>query len=68
MPKGPLSRVPWPGNFWMPFTFKPALQALQHPNKHVPPQLTNIPAHSSFSYLTSHSLATEFLRSSTQPH
>jgi len=24
MPKGQLSRVPWPGNSWMPFTFLPA--------------------------------------------
>jgi len=29
MPKGQLSRVPWPGNLWMPFTFRPALQVLQ---------------------------------------
>jgi len=28
MPKGQLSRVPWPGNTWMPFTFQPALRAL----------------------------------------
>ena len=34
MPKGQLSRVPWPGNSWMPFTFQPALQALQQPHKH----------------------------------
>jgi len=24
-----LYRVPWPGNSWMPFTFQPALLALQ---------------------------------------
>jgi len=34
MPKGPLSRVPWPGNPWMPFTFQPALQAFQQSHKH----------------------------------
>jgi len=34
MPKGQLSRVPWPGNSWMPFTFQPALQAPQQPHKH----------------------------------
>jgi len=34
MPKGQLSRVPWPGNTWMPFTFQPALRALQQPHKH----------------------------------
>jgi len=26
--------VPWPGNSSMPFTFQPALQALQQPHKH----------------------------------
>ena len=26
--------VPWPGNFWMLFTFQPALQVLQQPHKH----------------------------------
>jgi len=31
MPKGHLS---WPGNSWIPFTFQPALQALQQPHKH----------------------------------
>ena len=35
MPKGQLSRVPWPGNSWMPFTFQPALRALQQPHKHL---------------------------------
>ena len=34
MPKGQLSRVPSPGNSWMPFTFQPALQMLQQPHKH----------------------------------
>jgi len=34
MPKGQLSRVPWSGNSWMPFTFQPALRALQRPHKH----------------------------------
>jgi len=34
MPKGQLSRVPWPGNTWMPFTFQPALRVLQQPHKH----------------------------------
>jgi len=34
MPKGQLSRVPWPGNPWIPFTFQPALWALQQPHKH----------------------------------
>jgi len=34
MPKGQLSRLPWPENSWMPFTFQPALQALQQPHKH----------------------------------
>ena len=29
-----ISRVPWPGNLWMPFTFQPALRALQEPHKH----------------------------------
>ena len=33
MPKGQLSRVPWPGNSWMPFIFQPALRALQQPHK-----------------------------------
>ena len=32
MPKGQLSRVPWPGNSWMPFTFQPALWAPQQPH------------------------------------
>jgi len=35
MPKGQLSRVPWPGNSWMPFTFQPALRVLQQPHKHL---------------------------------
>jgi len=34
MPKGQLSTVSWPGNSWMPFTFQPALWALQQPHKH----------------------------------
>ena len=34
MPKGQLSRVPWPGNSWRPFTFQPALWALQQPHEH----------------------------------
>jgi len=34
MPKGQLSRVPWSGNSWMPFTFQPALRAPQQPHKH----------------------------------
>jgi len=34
MPKGQLSRVPWPGNSWMPFTFQPTLWALQQPHNH----------------------------------
>jgi len=34
MLKGQLSRVPWPGNSWMPFTFQPALVVLQLPHKH----------------------------------
>jgi len=34
MPKGQLSRVPWPGNSWMPFTFQPALRAIHQPHKH----------------------------------
>jgi len=34
MPKDQLSRVPWPGNSWMPFTFQPTLRALQQPHKH----------------------------------
>jgi len=34
MPKGQFSRVPWPGNSWMPFAFQPALRALQQPLKH----------------------------------
>jgi len=34
MLKGQLSRVPWPGNLWMPFTFRPAHQALQQSHKH----------------------------------
>jgi len=33
MLKGQLSRVSWPGNSWMPFTFQPGLQALQQPHK-----------------------------------
>jgi len=33
MQKGQLSRVSWPGNSWMPFTFQPALQVLQQPHK-----------------------------------
>jgi len=34
MPKCQLSRVPWSGNLWMPFTFQPALWVLQQPHKH----------------------------------
>jgi len=34
MLKGQLSRVPWPGNLWMPFIFQAALQVLQQPDKH----------------------------------
>jgi len=34
MPKGQLSRVLWPGNHWMLFTFQSALQSLQQSNKH----------------------------------
>jgi len=33
MMKVKLSRVSWPGNSWMPFTFQPGLQALQQPHK-----------------------------------
>jgi len=33
MPKGQLSRVSWSGNSWKPFTFQPALRALQQPHK-----------------------------------
>ena len=33
IPRGQLSRVPWSGNLWMPFTFQPALQVLQQPHK-----------------------------------
>ena len=45
MPKGQLSRVPWPGKSCIPFTFQPALRALQQPHKHSHPlQLaTSIP-------------------------
>ena len=32
--KDQLSRVPWSGNSWMPFTFQPTLWALQQPHKH----------------------------------
>jgi len=39
MPKGQLSRVPWPGNSWMLFTFQPALGRFSSP--------TNIHSHSS---------------------
>jgi len=35
MLKDQLSRVPWPGNSWMPFTFQPALRSLQKPHKHL---------------------------------
>jgi len=34
MLKGQLSRIPWPGNSWMPFTFQPALQVPQQPHKY----------------------------------
>ena len=34
MLKGQLSRIPWPGNSWMPFTFQPAFQELQQPHEH----------------------------------
>jgi len=34
MPKGQFSRVPWPGNSWIPFNFQPALRVLQQPHKH----------------------------------
>ena len=34
VPKGQLSRVPWPGNSWMPFPFQPALWTPQQPHKH----------------------------------
>jgi len=34
MLKGQLSRVPWPRNSWIPFTFQPALWVLQKPHKH----------------------------------
>jgi len=33
MPRDQPSRVPWPGNSWMPFTFQPALRVLQQPHK-----------------------------------
>jgi len=33
MLKAQLSRVPWPGNSWMTFTFQPALQVPQQPHK-----------------------------------
>ena len=34
--------IPWPGNSWMPFTFQPALRALQQPHEHSNSlQLTN---------------------------
>jgi len=49
MLKGQLSRVPWAGNSWMPFTFQPALWALQQPHKH-----SHTPA--SYSHWTSTSL------------
>jgi len=34
MPKSQLSRVPWPGNLWMPLAFQPDLRVLQQPHKH----------------------------------
>jgi len=34
MPKGQLSRTPWPGNSWMLVTFQPALRVPQQPHKH----------------------------------
>jgi len=34
MPKGQHSRVPWPGNSWMLFTFQPAHRAHQQHHKH----------------------------------
>ena len=33
MPTGRLSRVPWPGNSWMPFIFQPVLRSLQQPHE-----------------------------------
>ena len=33
MLRGQLSRVPWPGNSWMPFTFQPALQQFSSPTR-----------------------------------
>jgi len=42
MPKGQLSKVPWPGNSWMPFTFQPALWVLQQPHKHLHSTITSL--------------------------
>jgi len=33
MPTGRLSRVPWPGNSWMPFIFQLVLWSLQQPHE-----------------------------------
>ena len=43
MLKGQLSRLSWPGNSWMPFTFQPGLQALQQPHKD--PYSLQLPIH-----------------------
>ena len=33
MPKGQLSRIPWPEDSWMLFTFQAALSVLKQPHK-----------------------------------
>ena len=51
MPKGQFSKVPWPGNSWMPFTFQPALCSSA---SEAPQTFTLTPA--SYSHWTSTSL------------
>ena len=51
MPKGQLSRVPWPGNSGMLFTFQPALRVLQQLHKNI-----HTPAPASLSHSTKTSL------------
>jgi len=50
MPKGQLSRVPWPGNSWMPFTFQPALWVPQQTHKHSHSLQPAIPIHSQLAH------------------
>ena len=69
------SRVPWPGNSWMPFTSQPALLVFQQPHKHshslqlaTYTELAHHYIQNALSTLSVFFSPRGFLRSTAQPH